>query len=247
MKNSLIKKTVLVTGSAGDIGSYIAGHFSKHGWTVVGVDKKLQDTYSVSGLEHHHCDLSDPAASSELFKILSSKHGAFDVVINCAGMIANEAVVSMAEGEFKLHNFNSWDEIIRSNLYTAFNVSVPCIGEMIKERKQSIIINISSVMAKGNPGQAAYSAAKAGLNGMTMAMAKELGPVGIRVVAIAPGFFDTPSTRTSVTEEKLESYRASIPLKKLGDPMDIVRTIEWIIETEYVNGTVVELDGGLTI
>jgi 3-oxoacyl-[acyl-carrier protein] reductase len=110
-----------------------------------------------------------------------------------------------------------------------------------------VIVNISSVSAAGNSGQSAYSASKAGVNALTAVWAKELSPLGIRTVAIAPGYIDTPSTRKAVSDTQLEGITSRIPLRKMGEPKSIVDAVLFAIKNDYVNGTVLEIDGGLTL
>jgi 3-oxoacyl-[acyl-carrier protein] reductase len=242
------KKKILITGIAGDIGKFIAIQFAKKNWLVIGLDKnKLVLNEQFPNIEFLDCDLINPIETETKIKDLIIKHSAFDVVINCAGMIANAPIASIKEGEIESHSFELWDTIIQANLYTTFNVSAVVIKHMISERNKGVIINISSIIANGNAGQTAYSAAKAGVNGFTKALAKEVGKFGIRVVGIAPGFFDTNSTLQNISEEKLSNIKASVPLKKLGQLKDIVKTIEYVIDTEYINGKIIELDGGLVL
>jgi len=118
---------------------------------------------------------------------------------------------------------------------------------MITSGKQGVVVNISSICSRGNKGQAAYSAAKGGLNSLTMALAKELGSLGIRVVALAPGYFDTASTNRNVPPDRLEEITHSVPLKRLGKLEEIFSAVNFILNNAYVNGTVIELNGGLTL
>ena len=117
---------------------------------------------------------------------------------------------------------------------------------MIKKRHEGIIINISSIAAKGNAGQSAYSSSKAGLESLTKVWAQELGPFGIRSVAIAPGYIDTNSTRKALKDEKLTEIKNKIPLKKLGKIENITKSIKFVIENDYFNGSVLSIDGGLS-
>jgi len=178
---------------------------------------------------------------------LIKKYGVFDAVVNCAGMIANAPLVGFSEGNLVCHNFELWNAVITSNLYTTFNVTAVVVKHMMKLLKKGVVINISSVCANGNAGQVAYSSAKAGINGLTKALSKELGPFGIRVVGIAPGYFDTASTKQNVPEAKLNSIIKAVPLKKLGKLDDLLKTLNYIIECDYINGKIIELDGGLVI
>jgi 3-oxoacyl-[acyl-carrier protein] reductase len=137
--------------------------------------------------------------------------------------------------------------VLSSCLSSAFHVAACTVLKMVRSRKRGVILNISSICSRGNAGQAAYSAAKAGLNGLTLALAKELGPLGVRVVALSPGYIDTASTRDHLTAAKLEQITGSVPLKRLGKIEEVVLTVKFILANEYVNGTVIELDGGLVL
>ena len=106
---------------------------------------------------------------------------------------------------------------------------------------------MSSISAHGNAGQSAYSAAKAGVNALTRTWARELGGFGIRFVSIAPGFIDTDSTREALSEENLSRLKDQIPLRRLGEVEHIYQTVRFIVENDYVNGTVLEIDGGLAM
>src|SRR5207302_51691 len=145
------------------------------------------------------------------------------------------------------HDFEAWNKVLSATLSSVFFVSAHCARQMVAAGRPGVIINISSICAAGNAGQAAYSAAKAGVNSMTMALAKELGSLRIRVAAIAPGFLDTASTRRALSEDALGKIRKSIPLRKLGQPSHLYHAIKFIIENEYFHGKVLELDGGLTL
>jgi 3-oxoacyl-[acyl-carrier protein] reductase len=118
---------------------------------------------------------------------------------------------------------------------------------MLKRRTKGVVINLSSISANGNAGQSAYSAAKAGVNALTRTWAKELGGVGIRFVSIAPGFLDTPSTQTALSEAILTKLKQQIPLRRLGEVEHIYQAVRFIVENDYLNGTVLEVDGGLVI
>ena len=135
--------------------------------------------------------------------------------------------------------------MLSSCLTSAFHVTACTVPQMVRSRKRGVIVNISSVCSRGTAGQAAYSSAKAGLNGLTAALAKELGPLGIRVVALSPGYLDTVSTRDHMSAAKLKEIQRSIPLKRLGAIEEVVSTVKFVLANEYINGTVIELDGGL--
>jgi 3-oxoacyl-[acyl-carrier protein] reductase len=118
---------------------------------------------------------------------------------------------------------------------------------MMTTRTKGVIVNISSVSAGGNPGQSAYAAAKAGVNALTAVWAKELGPLGIRVVAIAPGFTETDSTRAAMSETALQETIKRVPMRRLGKPEEIADGVLFAIKNDFCNGKVLALDGGLVI
>jgi 3-oxoacyl-[acyl-carrier protein] reductase len=145
------------------------------------------------------------------------------------------------------HDPALWDRVLSSCLSSAFYVTASTVLKMASRAKKGVIINISSVCSRGNAGQAAYSAAKAGMNAMTAALAKELGPMGIRVVALAPGYFETSSTIDNVPAPKLKDIRNAVPLRRLGQLDEVASAVRFILANGYVNGKVLELDGGLVL
>jgi 3-oxoacyl-[acyl-carrier protein] reductase len=118
---------------------------------------------------------------------------------------------------------------------------------MIMRRINGVIVNISSISAKGNAGQSAYSAAKAGLESMTIVWSKELGSFGIRCVAIAPGFIETEAMYRALSGERIEELKQQNPLKRLGKDENISSTVLFAINNDYVNGCVIGIDGGLIL
>lgn len=240
-------RTILVTGVAGEIGRYLAGELAKDGWTVCGLDRRTPADAEGLGFSFLPCDLTNAADTEARIETFHEKHGAFDAVVNCAGLIANSPLISFAEGRLVHHDAGLWDSVLSSCLSSAFYVTACTVLRMAKDGKKGVVINISSVCSRGNAGQVAYSAAKAGMNGMTAALAKELGPMGIRVVALAPGYFDTASTRDHVAAPKLKEIKNAVPLKRLGKLEEVASAIRFILSNPYVNGKVLELDGGLTL
>jgi 3-oxoacyl-[acyl-carrier protein] reductase len=240
-------RSMMITGGAGDIGRHLVAHFAAAGWRVLSVDRRQSDGGLPAGVVQATCDLGDAAAATSTLDELTRRHGAVDALVNCAGLIANSPFVRRLPEGWQLHDFALWSDVITSGLTTAFHATALCVRGMLEEHKKGVVINISSVCAQGNPGQSAYSAAKAGLNGLTLALAKELGPLGVRVVALAPGYFDTSSTAQHTPEAKLARLTAAVPLRRLGQVSEIADAIEFIIGNDYVTGTVLELDGGLVL
>lgn len=225
--------------------------FLMDGHHVTGIDLNSNPDYAesdnVQNLWHFiQGDLSDHIKVKSVLQEAHDSLGAFDVVINCAGLIYNEPLLSFREGRLETHNFEAWNKVISVNLSTAFFVTALCAQKMVSSRSHGVIINISSICARGNIGQAAYSAAKAGINAMTQSLAGELGPLGIRVAAISPGFFDTTSTHANIDEQKMKHILKNVPIKKLGQPEHLIKAVKFVIDNDYFNGKVLDLDGGLT-
>ena len=237
----------VVTGSSGEIGRFLAAHLLRGGWRVLGLDRRADESGAPEGLVFEQCDLRDGAATAAVLDRWAGSYGAPDLVVNGAGLIANAPLVSLTPDGWQTHDSALWDDVIGSHLTSAFHVTVVAVRHMLTARKKGVVINISSVCARGNPGQVAYSAAKAGLNGFTYALAKELGSLGVRVVGLAPGYFDTRSTRDHVTAGRLAKVVGAIPLKRLGSLDELAGAVDFIVANPYVNGTILELDGGLVL
>ena len=246
-KVSMPDRSVLVTGVAGEIGGYLVDELLQDGWIVCGLDLRPPSSIGRTGFSFQECDLSDSVDAERKIEAFHKRFDAFDAVINCAGLIANSPLISFVEGRLVHHDFELWDRILCSCLSSVFYVTACTVPRMVSSGKKGVIINISSICSRGNPGQAAYSAAKAGVNGLTAALAKELGPMGVRVVALAPGYLDTASTRDNVLAAKLKETTASVPLKRLGTIEEVASAVRFILTNQYVNATVIELDGGLVL
>ena len=244
------KNKILITGVCGDIGSYIAQSFLETNSFVIGIDIKKTPPLNIRNHKNFvfsSCDLTDPYKTEVNINSLFTKHGSANVLINNVGLIYNSPIIQFIDGKLTNHNYEDWSKVLSTSLNSAFYVTTNCINHMIKNRIRGVVINISSISAKGNIGQSAYSAAKGGMNSMTIAQAKELGPLGIRVGAISPGFIDTPSTHNAMKKETLNKIKSNIPLKRLGTLAELYHAIEFIIENQYFTGSVLELDGGLSI
>jgi 3-oxoacyl-[acyl-carrier protein] reductase len=128
-----------------------------------------------------------------------------------------------------------------------FYVTGCVVQQMLATRTSGVVVNISSVAASGNAGQSAYSAAKAGVNALTSTWAKELGPMGIRFAAVAPGFTQTEAMQRGLSEAMLKETIRKVPLRRLGTPDEIAQGVIAVIENDFFNGKVFELDGGLVL
>jgi 3-oxoacyl-[acyl-carrier protein] reductase len=193
------------------------------------------------------CDVSNyeqvTAATGKFF----ADGGVADVLINNAGILYSEPLIKFTDNGVKLHSQESWDRVLRTNLSSVFYMTVAVVEKMITTRTRGVVVNIGSISAAGNPGASAYSAAKAGVHALTQAWAAELGPMGIRVIAIAPGFMDTDSARAATSETALRETIKRVPLRRLGKVDEVAAAAVAAIENDFFNGKVFELDGGLTL
>lgn len=229
-------KTVIVTGGLGSLGSAIVASLARQGANVYLFDKEIStDTKTFK------VDLSDEDQIENALKEIDK----VDILVNCAGEIYSEPIINVMTG--RVHAAENWHRVIRNNLDSCFLMSSHVASKMVANRTKGVIINFSSISAAGNMGQVAYSAAKAGIESMTKVMAKELGGFKIRVCAIAPGFIETPSTRDALSDSLQTQWKKNTPLRRFGTLDDITKTISYIIETDYLSGAVLHVDGGLSL
>ena len=239
------EKLALVTGASRGIGKACAIELAKAGYDIavnyagnVEAANKTVEELKALGVEAEafKFDVSNQEAAAKGVEEVLAKFGRIDVLVNNAGITR--------DGLFMRMSAENWDAVINTNLSSAFYVSQPVVKVMMKQRSGAIV-NMSSVVGvSGNAGQANYSAAKAGLIGLTKTLAKELGSRGIRVNAIAPGFINTDMTKDLDTSK----FTDFIPLKRLGEPEDIAKAVKFLaVDAEYVTGQVLEVDGGLII
>ena len=239
------EKLALVTGASRGIGKACAIELAKAGYDIAvnfagneEAAKKTVDELKALGVqaEAFKFDVSNKEEAQKGVEAVIEKFGRIDVLVNNAGITR--------DGLFMRMSAENWDAVINTNLSSAFYVSQPVVKVMMKQRSGAIV-NMSSVVGvSGNAGQANYSAAKAGLIGLTKTLAKELGSRGIRVNAIAPGFINTDMTKDLDTSK----FTDFIPLKRLGEPEDIAKAVKFLAaDSDYITGQVLEVDGGLII
>ncbi len=247
MEKLLSGKTALITGASKGIGKSIAEKLASHGAQVAftylsSVEKglALEQDLQMYGtkVKGYKSDASDFKAAETLINSIVADFGGLDIVVNNAGITRDGLLMRMSE-----ENFN---EVIRTNLNSVFNITKSCQRQMLKQRSGSII-NMSSVVGlKGNAGQANYAASKAGIIGFTKSIALELGSRNIRCNAIAPGFIETEMTAV-LNEETVKQWRDAIPLKRGGTPEDIANCVIFLASdlSSYITGQVIQVDGGM--
>lgn len=236
--------TVVVTGAAGALGSACVGHFVARGRAVLGLDKAA--AAPVAGATMLAVDLADQSALQRALDDAVPRDAPVTLLVNAVGLIWNEPVLSLRGTKFVPHGQQSFEMVIAANLTAAFNAAA-VTGTRMARSGGGCIVNFSSISARGNVGQVAYSAAKAGIEGMTRAMAAELGLLGVRVNAIAPGFIDVPTTRGALGKDVIEDYARRTPVKRLGTLEELLAAVDALADNGFLNGHVLALDGGLRL
>lgn len=238
----------MVTGAGRGIGKAIAAELAGHGVHVICVSRSESSCQSAAdeiiasggSASHFAVDVGDSKAVAECSEALLKKHEKIDILVNNAGITRDTLLLRMSDDD--------WDEVIRTNLSGAFYFVRGLLRPMTRAR-WGRILNISSVVGlTGNPGQANYAAAKAGLIGFTKALARELASRSITVNALAPGFVATDMT-SKLDEAQLEMARKAIPLKRVGEVADIAPLAAYLCaeESSYVTGQVFTVDGGMVM
>ena len=235
------RKIALVTGGTRGIGLGCAIELAKAGCDVIVTGRKEFDgldqikQYGVNAY-FYQFDVSNADDVEKNIAKMIEDHGKIDILVNNAGITQDGLFVRMSAEQ--------WNNVINTNLSSVFYVTNNVIKHMMKARTGSIV-NISSIVGiYGNPGQANYCAAKAGVIGLTKTLAKEFGSRNIRVNAVAPGFI-----KTSMTEGlDADKFSQILSIKRLGEVEDVAKTVKFLaLDAEYVTGQVIEVDGGMMI
>jgi len=238
-------QVALVTGASRGIGAAIALELARKGVKVIGTattdagaSKIREALEAFPGCDGRALNVTDAAASEALVDAIAKEHGAVHILVNNAGITRDTLAMRMKDDD--------WDAVMETNLKGVFRMSRAVIRPMMKQR-YGRIVNITSVVgASGNPGQANYAAAKAGVAGMTRALARELGSRNITVNCIAPGFIETDMT-ASLGEEQQKTLLGQIPLGHLGKPTDIAHAVAYLASpmAGYVTGQEIHVNGGM--
>ncbi len=244
----LHNKVSLITGAAQGIGLATALKFAQEGAIVVvcdlrrsGVDEAAA-TCRAAGAQAvgHVVDVTDRASVDALVVAVLAQYGRIDVLVNNAGITQDARLQKMTLAQF--------DAVINVNLRGVFHCAQAVVDTMV-EQGSGVILNASSVVGiYGNYGQTNYAATKAGVIGFTKTWSRELGPKGVRVNAVAPGFVETPILHT-IPEKVLQTMRDEVPMKRLGRPQEIANVYAFLAsdEASYINGAVIEVGGGMTL
>lgn len=238
-------KVVLITGATGGIGRTVAQQFHALGATLALTDismealkafqEELKDRVSV-----YPCDLKDPNGPEALVKAVEEELGKIDVVVNNAGLTKDNLFIRMKDEE--------WQTVLDINLTAGFRLIRAAVKGMMKRRYGRIVSTASIVGVTGNPGQANYSASKAGLIGMTKCLALELASRGVTANCVAPGFIKTRMT-DALSQEAKDRLTQSIPMNRLGTPEDVADAIIFLASdmVSYMTGQTLHVNGGMAM
>ncbi|WP_243020091.1 3-oxoacyl-ACP reductase FabG [Simplicispira sedimenti] len=246
MSESTVTPTVaLVTGASRGIGAAIALELAARGHQVIGTAttdegaaRITQALAAYPGCRGANLNVNEAAAVDALIDGIVKGQGGLHVLVNNAGITRDQLAMRMKDDD--------WDAVLDTNLKAVFRVSRAAIKPMMKQRYGRIISITSVVGASGNPGQANYAAAKAGVAGMTRSLARELGSRHITVNCVAPGFIQTDMT-AELSEEQHKALQAQIPLGHMGQPADIAHAVAYLASREagYVTGQELHVNGGM--
>ena len=243
-EKNIVNKTVIVTGASRGIGAEIVKLLAKENYNIVLNYNKSEDKAKEikenllkenKAIEIFKADVSKREEVKKLVKFTLEKFKTIDVLINNAGIASEKLFTEITDEE--------WTTMLNTNLNSVFYCSQEVLKEMIN-KKQGCIINISSIWGiTGGSCEVAYSTTKAGINGLTKALAKEVGPSNIRVNALAPGIIET-EMNSYLTEQEKNEIKKEIPLNRIGKPSDIAKCVKWLIEDNYTTGQIISINGG---
>jgi len=238
-------QVALVTGASRGIGASIAHELAQRGLKVIGTATTDEGAAKISaalaafpGCSSKNLNVNDAAACEAVINDIVKEHGGLQVLVNNAGITRDNLAMRMKDDE--------WDAVMDTNLKAVFRMSRAVMRTMMKQRYGRIISITSVVGAMGNAGQANYAAAKAGVAGMTRALARELGSRNITVNCVAPGFIETDMT-AHLPDEQQKALLGQIPLGHLGKPADIAHAVAYLAspQASYVTGQELHVNGGM--
>jgi 3-oxoacyl-[acyl-carrier protein] reductase len=248
-------KVVVITGGARGIGKAIATSFGERGARLALLDLNVTDLettreeLTARGYEvfAHPLNVAREDEVIRAFDAVVGQLGRFDILVNNAGIIKDAMLIKFKDGEVvgKM-TLAQWQAVVDVNLTGVFLCGREAAERMVRLGQGGLIVNISSISKAGNAGQSNYSATKAGVAAMAVTWARELARFGIRAASIAPGFIRTDILST-MPPEALDRVTAPIPLKRLGLPEEIARTVMFIADNDYLSGRCLEIDGGLRL
>lgn len=242
----LERDVALVTGASRGIGRAVALALAREGARVIGTSTTAQGAEAISAKLASHgyngrgvvLDVADPSSIDSLLGALGESAEMPTILVNNAGVARDMLLLRMKPED--------WSAVLDTNLTSVFRLSKAVLKKMVRERRGRIV-NVASIVAlTGNPGQANYAAAKAGMLGFTKSLAKEVASRGITVNAVAPGFIDTDMTR-AMTEEQRAELAKQIPMERLGTPEDVAAAVVFLVSPQagYITGETLHVNGGM--
>lgn len=243
---------VLITGGARGLGKRFAFDLMEAGARVgicdmdaAGLSAAREEATALGrSLWTAEANVTDEPSVEQLFAGFVSAHGGIDVLVNNAGITRDALLVKVKDGRIENMPLGHWQAVMDVNLTGVFLCGREAASHMVTQDTGGLIVSISSISRHGTPGQSNYSATKAAVAAMTVVWAKELARYKVRAAAIAPGYVATEMVQ-AIRPEVLDKIVAQIPWGRLGDPAEISHALRFIIENDYVNGRVIEIDGGL--
>ncbi len=249
MNVQLHGKVALVTGASRGIGQAIALQLAKSGAIVIGTSTSESGAQSITQALAASAEISSPGkgmvlnvthvqACDDIINTIVKEYGGLDILVNNAGITQDQLSMRMKDDD--------WDMVIQTNLSAVFRISRAVLRPMMRAKGGRIIHVTSIVGHMGNPGQANYAAAKAGVAGMSRSLAREIGSRNITVNCVAPGFIDTDMTR-ALSEDQQNALKGNIPLGRLGTADDVANAVVFLASDQagYVTGTTLHVNGGL--
>ena len=248
-------KVIVITGAAQGLGQKMAEVIAGHGAKLALVDldhAKLQTTVRLctkagGKVKDYPADVTDEPAVESLFNSVHKDFGSVDGLINNAGITSDALLVKVTDGKVQRKmSLTDFHRVIAVDLRGVFLCARETAVQMIESGRGGVIINISSISRAGNVGQTNYAAAKAGVAAMTVTWAKELARYNIRVAGIAPGFSDTRMV-ASIPPKVKDKIVSTIPLRRFARPEEIARAALFVLQNDYYDGRILEIDGGLRL
>ena len=246
MNLELNNKVAIITGASRGIGEDIAIKLALHGCKIAIISRKINDLEKVknkinsNNIACFECDISDQEQFKNIAQKIYEQWGNIDILVNNAGITRDKLLLRLSE--------NDWDDVININLKGCYN-TIKVVSRYMLKNRSGKIINISSVIGQiGNSGQSNYAASKSGIEGMTRALAVELGNKNININAIAPGYIKTQMT-DDLSQEILDNMKKNIPLNRLGTSENVANLVCYLCSdlSSYITGQTINIDCGMTI
>ena len=247
-------KVIVITGAARGLGAAMAKRLAGHGCKLALVDLDADSIATAAAacnaaadVRTYGANVADEAQVVALFEQIVADFGSLDGLVNNAGITRDALLIKHKDGELlSKMSLEQWQMVIDVNLTGVFLCGREAAQHMAQLGNGGVIVNISSISRAGNMGQTNYSATKAGVQAMAVTWAKELARYGIRAAAVAPGFINTEMV-AAMKPEARDKLTAGIPLKRMGEPDEIAKAVEFIFENDYFSGRIIEVDGVLRL